>query len=228
MFRGLAILAMIFFHFFRDLEMFGVISSGTTLTGGWAIAARTIASSFLFLVGISLVLAHPDSVRWSRFLKRFIVLLISAGGVSLATYAAMPERFVYFGILHAIAFASLVGIAFVRAPAWLALASAVAILVTWYALGRSLNANPWWGWTGLAVYPRPALDLIPVFPWLAATFAGIAVAKTMPLPRSSRPTGALPSVVSWLGRHSLIIYLVHQPIMIGVIWLVLRVMRISS
>jgi uncharacterized membrane protein len=228
MFRGLAILAMIFFHFFRDLEMFGVISSGTTLTGGWAIAARTIASSFLFLVGISLVLAHPDSVRWSRFLKRFIVLLISAGGVSLATYAAMPERFVYFGILHAIAFASLVGIAFVRAPAWLALASAVAILVTWYALGRSLNVNPWWGWTGLAVYPRPALDLIPVFPWLAATFAGIAVAKTMPLPRSSRPTGALPSVVSWLGRHSLVIYLVHQPIMIGVIWLVLRVMRISS
>lgn len=226
--RGLAILAMIVFHFFRDLEMFGVMTSGTTLTGGWGVAARTIASSFLFLVGVSLVLAHPDAVRWGNFARRFIVLTVAAGAVSLVTFAAMPDRFVYFGILHAIAFASLLGMFFVRLPAWVAVAFAVAVLVTWYALGRSLDVDAWWGWTGLALHPRPALDLIPVFPWVASTLLGIAAAKTLPLPRSGRADGALPSALTWLGRHSLAIYLLHQPILIGAIWGVLRFARILT
>jgi uncharacterized membrane protein len=223
--RGLAILAMIVFHFVRDLEMFQVIAAGTTLTGGWAFMARAIASSFLFLVGVSLVLAHPEQTRWAAFGRRFLIISAAALLVSLASWAAMPERFIYFGILHAIAFASVLGIVFVRASAWVAAAVAIAILGTWFALGRGLPLNPWWGWTGLAMYPRPALDLIPVFPWLAAAFLGIAFAKTLPLPRSNRQSGQVAFAMSWLGRHSLPIYLLHQPVLIGSIWLVLRLVE---
>ena len=124
--RGLAILAMIVFHFVRDLEMFQVIAAGTTLTGGWAFMARAIASSFLFLVGVSIVLAHPEQTRWAAFGREFLIISAAALLVSLASWAAMPERFIYFGILHAIAFASVLGIVFVRTSAWVAAAVAIA------------------------------------------------------------------------------------------------------
>ena len=61
--RGSALVAMIVFHLFRDLEIFGVLGSGTTATGVWAVAARLIAGSFMFLVGMSLVLAHGGGIR---------------------------------------------------------------------------------------------------------------------------------------------------------------------
>ena len=220
--RGTALVAMIVFHFFRDLEIFGVLASGTTVTGGWAFAARLIAGSFMFLVGISLVLAHGGGLRLTAFTWRAAVLALAALAVTLGTWAAMPERLIYFGILHAILVASILGLPFARLPAFSSLAAAVGVLLLWAHFGKSLPLDPWFGWTGLAAYPRPALDLIPVVPWLAVTLLGIAVAKTVAIRRLPQPHGRVPHALGWLGRHSLAIYLLHQPLMIGAMWLVLR------
>ena len=54
--RTLALICMAIYHFTYDLEMFGYIAPHTAVTGGWAIFARMIAGSFLFMVGISLIL----------------------------------------------------------------------------------------------------------------------------------------------------------------------------
>jgi uncharacterized membrane protein len=55
--RGVALIAMAIYHFGWDLEFFGYMAPATTAHGGWKLFARCIASSFLFLVGFSLVLA---------------------------------------------------------------------------------------------------------------------------------------------------------------------------
>lgn len=219
--RTIALVCMIVFHFARDLELFGILPAGTTLTGGWAVFARLIAGSFLFFAGLSLVLAHRNSFRLKAWAKRLVMILGAAGLISVATFIAFPERFIYFGILHAIGFASIVGLTFLRVPFWVTGLSAAAVLIFGFAPNIPLFQSPWLAWTGLSETVRPSLDFIPVFPWLAAFLLGMAVAQCLPDTKHGTPTG--PSnqinILTWPGRHSLAIYLVHQPILIGLIWL---------
>ena len=78
--RGAALIAMAIYHFTWDLEFFGYVDPGMTAHGGWKLFARCIASSFLFLVGVSLFLAHASGIRWRGFLIR----LAMVGGAALA------------------------------------------------------------------------------------------------------------------------------------------------
>ena len=68
--RGIALLAMASYHFTWDLENFGYTDPGLTAFGWWKFYARCIASTFLFLVGVSLFLAHGRQIRWNGFWKR--------------------------------------------------------------------------------------------------------------------------------------------------------------
>ncbi len=126
--RTVALIGMAIYHFTYDLEMFGHLAPGTAVTGFWAIFARLVAGSFLFLAGISLWLAHGRAIRWRAFARRFAMIAGAALLVTLATRLALPESFVFFGILHSIAAASLIGLAFLRLPAGLTLAAAAGIL----------------------------------------------------------------------------------------------------
>lgn len=218
--RTVALFGMVVFHFFKDLEIFGMIAQGTTLNGGWALFARVIAGSFLFLSGISLVLAHARGFRGQAWLRRFVMISGAACLVSLATYAAFPSQFVFFGILHALAVASLVGVPFLFAPAWVALAGAGGILIASATLGRAVFASPWMAWTGLGMEVRASLDFIPLVPWLAPFLVGIALAQLAD-PRRFEPTwprGFPASTLAWPGRHSLAVYLLHQPVLLALVW----------
>jgi len=220
--RSLALLAMIVFHFVTDLEMFGLVAPGTTVQGGWYVMARLIAGSFLFIVGVSLVLAHGRGIRWRAFWRQVAVIAVAALIVSGATYVAMPDYFVYFGILHVIVVAKVAGLAVVTRPPWLAALAAVVVLGVWAWFGLSLPLDPWLGWTGLAARPRPALDLIPIFPWLAPMFLGIVVAKLVDMRALPGPRIPFVRALAWPGQHSLAVYLLHQPVLIGILWLALQ------
>lgn len=224
--RGAALLGMVLFHFTRDLEIFGIVAAGTTVHGGWAVFARIVAGSFLFLAGVSLVLAHPGRIRWRAALRRIAVIGGAAAIVTLATLAADPAHFVYFGILHAIAVFSVVGLLVLPAPAWVPALLGGCIVAVWALFGGQLALAPGLGWTGLSAAPRPALDLIPVFPWLALTLFGIAIARGRDLRRLRGPSPGHRALraAAWPGRHSLAIYLAHQPVLLGLLWLTLKVL----
>jgi uncharacterized membrane protein len=211
---------MIVFHFARDLEMFGVLPAGTTLTGGWAVFARLIAGSFLFIAGLSFVLAHGDGLRVRAWMKRLVVILGAACLISISTFIAFPDRFIYFGILHAIGFASIVGLAFLRAPVWTTVLFSCAVLAIDFVSVDPPFQSPWLAWTGLSSSVRPTLDFIPVIPWLAAFLLGMSAAQTLPLRNIGASLGqaALLRKLTWPGRHSLAVYLIHQPVLLGVIW----------
>ncbi len=222
--RGVALVAMASYHFTWDLEFFGYVEPGLTAVGGWKLYARCIASSFLFLVGISMFLAHGKGIRWVGFWRRLAMIAAAALAISLVTWVAVPDAFIFFGILHEIALASLLGLAFLRLPALLTLLIAAAVIAAPNYLRSAAFDSPAWWWLGLSETRLHSNDYVPVFPWFGAVLAGIAVAKLSAswglLARLGRYNpGRLARPLLFAGRHSLAFYLIHQPVLIACVWL---------
>lgn len=213
---------MVVFHGARDLEIFGLIAPGTTLSGVWYLLARLVAGSFFFFTGVSLVLAHGSAIRWSAFWRRFAVIGAAALAITAVTYVAMPSRYIYFGILHAIAVCSLFGLIVLRWPVALIFFAAAAILALHLSDLHPLT-SAFWSFTGLSRNVRPALDLLPIIPWASALLLGVAFAKLW-RPKGRRASGPI-RILGWPGRHSLSIYLLHQPVLIAVLWVVARAFK---
>lgn len=228
--RGLALIAMATYHFTWDLEFFGYLDPGTATHGFFRIYARSIASTFLFLAGVSLVLAHMPTIRWASFWKRFAMVASAALLISVGTFIAFPGEWIYFGILHNIAVSSLIGLAFLRLPAPVAALAALLILAGMIAdyslspglLDSHLFDTRWLSWIGFAEIPPRSNDYVPLFPWLGALLAGIALTRLAVRRNWLHSLARLQmrqTLLSRAGRHSLVIYLLHQPILIGLVYL---------
>ncbi len=219
--RALAVVCMVIFHFTFDLGLFGYIPADTIYQPFWYYFARTIAGTFMFLVGVTLWLSHGRGVRWGAFFRRLGLVIAAAVLVTVASLWFVPGGPIWFGILHAIAAASLLGLIALRLPWPVILALAVVIFAAAWG-PRSAAFDPLWlVWTGLAE-TRPAMgDYVPLIPWLAPTLAGIAFAKAVKLETwQGRRASPVVQALNFPGRHSLIIYLLHQPIMISLFNLV--------
>ncbi|WP_281825882.1 heparan-alpha-glucosaminide N-acetyltransferase [Jannaschia rubra] len=219
--RGLAFLAMAVFHFGRDFEVLGLVPPGTTFGGGWNFSARAIASSFIFLAGLSLWLANGRRMRWPSYAKRLVLLIAAAAGVSVATYVAVPGAWVRFGILHSIALSSLIGLLFLRAP-WgmTALAAALVLFAAPSLRSEALNSH-WLLWLGLGTSIPTMMDWEPLVPWLAPFLAGLAFGQAggaRLLAWGPDKPGPLAQAAAWPGRHALSLYLIHQPVLIAIIF----------
>lgn len=226
--RGAALVAMATYHFSWDLEFFGYLEPGTSTTGPLKYYARAIASSFLFLVGVGLVLAHAEAIRWRSFARRWIKITAAAALITVATWFATPQSFVFFGILHQIAFASIAGLAFLRLPWWVPLVLAVAVFAVAPMLQAPQFASMAFYWTGLSSIPPLTNDFVPVLPWFSAVLAGMGAGKFVfianppPLvltPEGWTADGPVARTLALFGRWSLTFYLVHQPILIGLVYL---------
>jgi uncharacterized membrane protein len=225
--RGVAIVAMALFHFTWDLgpDFFGFISVNAVTNPALIVAARLIAGSFLFIVGISLVLAHRGGFRSRAYFRRLAIIIGAAALVTVATRLAVPDAYVRFGILHGIAAASLIGLAFLRAPIWAVLLAAVAAFAAPLLLvGQAFNGAALL-WLGLGSYLPAMIDYVPVLPWVGPTLIGIAATRwALANGLDQRfgqwqPTSAIARGLALAGRWSLPIYLIHQPILIGLIYL---------
>ena len=182
---------------------------------------RLCLSTFLFCLGYSLAITHRNGINWPKFINRFIKIALAAGLVSLGTYLIYPQHWIYFGILHNIALASLLALAFLRIPL-VALLIGTSMMSYWiviYFLIRYYAHNPA---DLIPVDPmrlRPSLDFISLFPWFGAVLIGIGAHK---LKLHEHISIRRSTTVEFLSRHSLIIYLVHQPLLFGSLWLVLK------
>ena len=220
--RTAALVGMVLFHFVFDLVMFGHVPPQTASTGIWRALAVTTAGSFLFLAGVSLWLAHGAGIRWWAFGRRLAIVAAAAIAVTISTYMAFPQAFVFFGILHAIALCSVFGLAVLRLPALVTFVLAVAVFFAPDYLRSSAFDAPIWWWTGLQSVPMRTVDYEPIFPWFAPFLAGIATARVFEsagLWRRLAVENPSPAQrwLSWPGQHSLLIYLIHQPVLIGLV-----------
>lgn len=228
--RGVALFAMASYHFTWDLEFFGYLEAGTATHGLWKLYARCIATSFLFLVGLSLVLAHTPEIRWPSFAKRFAMVAAAALVISIGSYVALPDEWIFFGILHNITISSLIALVFLRLPPLLTglvalLLIGAMILDNWVMPGIfsfPIFDSRWLAWVGFAETSPRSNDYVPIFPWLAAVLAGVAVAGVLRRNGTFQRLATLqekPNILTRAGQHSLIFYLVHQPILIGTVYL---------
>jgi uncharacterized membrane protein len=220
--RGLAIVAMILFHFSFDLALFRIARFDFEHDLFWIAARAAIVATFMGLVGVSLVLAAGQDVPPSRRWRRVALIAASALAVSAASFALFPHTWIRFGILHAIALSSVIAWPLVRRPR-LALGLGLAIVAAGTLVAHPAFDSPALQWIGFTTVPPATEDYVPLFPWLGVTLIGIALGDALarrgvaPL----RPLANAPSLLRWLGRHSLAVYLVHQPVLIGALAMVL-------
>jgi len=225
--RGIALLAMFVYHFAYDLSFFRLIRVDVVTDPAWRAFARLIAGSFLAIVGFSLVLATRKGFDRGNYLRRLALVACAAILVTSATWFALPDVFIFFGILHHIALASLLALPFLFLPTAVIAIAAVIVFALPFILGHDLFTQDWLAFLGFGPWPMTA-DFVPVFPWFGCVLAGMALARII-LPRAQgsgwaswRATSAPAKIVVLGGRNSLFVYLVHQPLFIGALFLFMQ------
>ncbi len=226
--RGCALAAMFVYHLVWDFGYFGLVDRALPTSDGFKFFGHCIAVTFLALAGAGLVLSAQQGLRWSNWLKRLGMIGAAAAAVTIATYRLFPDSFIFFGILHCIAAATIVATPFLRLPAWLGLLAGALIFAAPFAISNATFDQPIWWWTGFGTEQPPSNDWRPFFPWVAFTLFGLAAMKTglaRGLPswftdwRATKPAWRL---LALGGKHSLAIYLVHQPIFLAIIFVVVK------
>ena len=211
--RGFAVILMVCFHFGYDLALFGYASYKTTVDIEWIVFRGVILSMFLLGVGMSSYLAYSDGINWKKVWKHTAKLTAVSVVISIGSYFIFPEQWIYFGVIHFVTIATLVSLAFLKRP-YLALILGVGIIVS-YLLGY-FHLDPMLAYSVEHFsIPRYTVDVVSFTPWFGAVLIGMFLMhkKMFGIAIKENKTGQR---VAYLGKHSLLIYLLHQPILFGV------------
>ena len=217
--RGAAICMMIVYHAAFDLNWFHIISADFNHDRFWLSFRDLIVSSFLLLVGVSLVLASRAGISPKRFWNRIALVGACAILVTVGSYVTFPKTFITFGILHCIVVSSILGWPLVRFPR-AALMVGIVVIVAGVATGLPMFDLPLLNWVGLMTHKPATEDYVPLLPWFGVVLVGISIGwwllkrRMHDLRQISR---ASPKWLTWVGRHSLLVYMIHQPIMMGLL-----------
>ncbi len=224
-FRGFAIVLMILFHLNYSLVHIFNSEILNISESFWYLLGRVSALSFIFTAGFSYFLAerkYADTVK-IKYLKYSFILAIFAGTISIGTYILFPEQFIAFGIIHFFA------LSFFFLP-W--------ITKLWYGvffLGGSIIIygisfipivqNPFLFPFGFRTIDFYSADYYPLFPYFWVLLLGYVcwlLAEKYALLHFlhiSRNTYFWEKLLIYLGKKSLLLYLIHQPIVIGVVYI---------
>jgi uncharacterized membrane protein len=219
--RGLSIILMVGYHLLFDLGEFSAVKRflgfSTDLSSvAWTAAQFFFAGTFVVLSGISSTLSRSN-------VRRGLRLLLISLAVTAATYVFDPSSAVYFGILQCLAASILIyGAAFSKAGAVTCAASGAVVLGLGLGLrvlikGAAIRFD-WLLPFGIHSPSFSSYDYFPLIPWFGIFLAGAALGKSVYASRRSLIPGRLPeTLVNVAGRYSLWIYLIHQPLILGVL-----------
>lgn len=217
--RGIAIVLMVIFHFCYDLRYFGWVDWNVPNGPNWWPFRYVILTLFVFTTGMSLSLAHRKNIRWKKYTFRLLQMIVASVAITVMSLFMFPDAWVYFGILQFLTFASVVGILFLRVPLLAIFMGSLILLGYW---SGQVGSN--WPFAYFDWVPDRTEDYVPVFPWLGVALLGIAFAAFAPLGKIDRWFSFLPNPILFslkcIGRHGLVIYLLHQPILFGGLYLV--------
>jgi uncharacterized membrane protein len=234
--RGLAILLMIFGHILWDLDHFNLVPMNNVI---YATLQKTVPPLFFLLVGMSIIAGRKKKQLTPEGEKKYNEQLLVRGlkifnlGVflTIASLLVMPESPVYFGVLHCIGLSVVLCAFFLKYRAY-NLVFGVAILLAGLAFSNIHINNPTIIHLAIGIHPagifRYTVDYFPLVPWFGVTLLGIAIGdflycgetRRFRMPDISKYRPA--KLFSWVGQHSLIIYLVHQPVIAGALYVFVR------
>jgi uncharacterized membrane protein len=233
--RGLAMVWMTAYHFAFDLNHFKYITQNFYTDPVWTWQRSAIVSLFLFCAGASQAVAMHQGQSWPRFWRRWAQIAACALLVSLGSYFMFPQSWIYFGVLHGIA--AMLVLLRLLAPLgqrlWWVGAAAFALwfwgpgVLLWCAgeeFAPLLNSKPL-NWLGLITRKPITEDYVPILPWLGVVCWGFVAAQWLLAHKPQTLTGSAAAArpLTLLGQWSLSYYMLHQPVLIGllaaVIWL---------
>lgn len=218
--RGFAIIGMVVYHFLFDLDLFSLASIDFNSLG-LVLFARVIQFSFLIVVGVSSYLVYRNSKTYSDFINKQFRRFFAVGGfallVTLVTMIFYSDRYIGFGILHLIAFAILV-LTFIARYSRSSTAVISLLIVVVYLFTDQIVAADGFAWIGYRTSDFQSLDYFPVVPWLSLPLFGYAFGPSIVrFLRGIDPN--MPKWLSYIGRKSLLVYVLHQPFLFFCIFL---------
>ena len=225
--RGFAIASMISLHFLWDLDYYGIMS----LNYGIYQISTVIAPIFFILVGICLVISSERKKAEYLVIHGLRIFLLGMILTAVTSFL-LPERPIIFGVLHCIGLSIILCIPFLRFKSYNILFAALVILIG-FQMGQYAIENPSVFHLILGLHQANVwnytIDYFPLFPWFGAILFGISIGNLLykdnkrrfHLPDISRYKSV--TALSWMGQNSLVIYLVHHPIIIGALLLFLTI-----
>ncbi len=224
-------MTMIAFHSFFDLYYLAYYDIDVS-SGPLFFLARSTALIFIFLVGLSLTLSHSKALKdglskgemITRYVKRGTIIFSWGLSISIVTWIFIPDGVIVFGILHFIGISIPLAYFFLRFEKS-NLLFGCALVVLGFIVKNFTSDTSWFLWLGVKPSGFYTVDYFPLLPWFGVVLFGIYFGKLL-YPRGERKLD-LPSwdrtlpvkIASFLGRHSLVLYLVHQPVIIGLMLL---------
>ena len=223
--RGFAILLMFVYHFSYDLDYYGFANLDFAADNFWLDFRTLIVTLFLTIMGISLYLASYRGLHKKHFQRRLILLIFYSLLVSISSWVMFPAAMIFFGILHFIAIASVLGLLFIRFGIM-----NVFLGVTFIVIGQFFEHpifdQAYLQWFGLMTTLPIAVDYVPLLPWFGVVLIGMYLGQLL----SQQPTDSFlrrwqsnhpaSNVLALGGRHSLHIYMLHQPLFLGILYII--------
>jgi len=222
--RTVAIIIMIVFDVLYVLNYLGIQNTGVPgpYRGFWWWITEANVSVFTFLAGVSLTISHSRGKRISSLMLRGLKIFGWGMVITLLTWIIAPDEYVIFGILH------FFGIAFILAPFFLRfryinlILGAALMAIGIYLLEQGVFVDsPWLLW--LMPYGFSTIDYWPLLPYFGLFLVGMFGGKILypqgnrrfNIPEFSNPVA---SALTLPGRHPLVMYIAHWPILIGIMF----------
>jgi len=230
--RGIAVIMMIVYHIFFDINFLQVVSIPLTSLA-FQLFLYPIGSLFLLIVGISLVLSfqiyekkHQRMPPFSKYFWRGVFLFLLALMITFITWIYPHKGYIVFGVIHCISISVILSYWFISRPT-LSLFVGGLIIVLGVLFTQVTVESPVFFWLGLRSAGFYSLDYFPLCPWFGVVLIGL-FAGTRLYPNLQKkyqrsqiiPTLAYPFV--FLGKHALLIYIIHQPVIYGVLYLLFQ------
>ena len=215
------------FHFSYDLNYFGFIHQDFRRDPTWTLQRACIVTLFLLCAGAGQAVASDQGQALARFWKRWAQVAGCALLVSAGSWWMFPRSYISFGVLHGIAVMLIVVRFSASWGAWRWPLGLVAIALPQLVQDPFFDSRAT-NWIGLVTHLPVTEDYVPLLPWLGVMWWGAAATELLLRHRRDLLTGQLPrrlAPLALLGRWSLSFYMLHQPVLIGVLAAVVWALR---
>ena len=229
--RAAAMLWMAGFHLCFDLNQSGLIAKQNFYADPfWTVQRTCIVSLFVFCAGVGQALGMPGvrAETWpARFWRRWAQVAGCALLVTLASWWMFPRSFIYFGVLHGMAVMLLIVRPSLAWGRWLWPLGLLAVLLPQFVAHPVFDTRLT-DWVGLVTRKPITQDYVPVLPWLGVMWWGVAAGQWARQQRQAWLAARLPAALvplAALGRWPLSFYMLHQPVLIGLVMGVATMLR---
>jgi uncharacterized membrane protein len=219
--RGFAISIMIFFHLLWDLDYFGLFNFDRGLYS----YSAYFPTIFFVLVGICLVISSQNKTQ-NQLIFRGVWIFGIGIIISVISTVIIPDKPITFGVLHCIGCSIILSTFFIRFKAY-NLFFAPFLILAGIIIGNFYVENPTYLHLAVGLHQENlwayTVDYFPLLPWFGVTLLGLGLGNI--LYKDGKRQFKFPDIshlipvrlISLLGKNSLVIYLLHQPVIAGII-----------